>query len=238
MIIEWRRRTQKNQHERRKIRHNSRNTTHQPKPFHQPNPTFDTILIPYKEQNFEKAIIKITEGIVSYLDQNATISNEILLQVPDENISEWYGRKILKNQLNVHLTNQEMRCLCMKLRGEVSSSSNLSNSSSSSSFSSSSSSSSLPSISSQSPTHAHETKKNEESSSKKYHRSSSSSSSSSHENHPTSDPSNHRSEIVSSDPEQVSMISGKALKTLVINLRNMILKRRTGRIPLLPIKST
>lgn len=225
MIIEWRRRQEKTQHERRKVHHNSRNTSHHPKPFHQPTPTFDTTPIPYKEQYFEKAILKITEGIVNYLDQNTAISTEILLQVPDENISEWFGRKVLKQQFNIHLTKHEMRCLCMKLRGEVQQKS--------------SSSSSLPLITSSTPSHANETKTLEQKSSKKYRKMSSSSSSSSISSNEPSDyskGSQNEAQLSPTDPEHVSMISGKTLKTLVINLRNMIMKRRQGHIPLLPLK--
>jgi hypothetical protein len=275
MIIEWRRRDEKiKQQKRHHTHHKRRALVHQHKPFHQPtltsspshsSSTSETFSLPFNKTNFEQAIVKLSEGIVQFLDQNTAITTEILLSVPDGNISEWYGRKILKEQLDVRLTQQEMRCLCMKLRGEQSSSSSLSPSSSVSSaapllthnpsFLSRSPSFSpscqpLPSLSPISISSSSSTSSSSHSviKQKKYFSQRSFSSSSERQagevneegnslpsGHPLIANSGGSNNSSRGDTNEDPMVSGKALKTLVINLRNMIVKKRHGHIPLLPI---
>lgn len=243
MIIEWRKRNEKDKQEKIKLHQISLKQLQQPKPFYQSTTShFETISIPYEEKYFERAIVKITEGIVQTLETKirASVSTEILLQVPDGNISEWYGKKMLKEQLNISLTKQEMRCLCMKLRGESSSATTASDSSPAKSSSSSSASAT-----------ALEQERNpslvrmQSKLSRGISRSSSSCSSSS-DHQPQALPElpqstsqmRSRSEgnkLETSVTESIAMISGKSLKTLLINLRNMILKRRMRQIPHLHI---
>jgi hypothetical protein len=247
MIIEWRRRDERMKQDKRHQHHHNRHAVvHQHKAFHQPSPSLEAIPIPFTKADFERAIVKISEGIVSYLEQNTAITTEILLPVPDGNISERYGRKVLKEQLNVRLTRPEMRCLCMKLRGELSSSSSPSPSSSvlsrSPSFSPShhlpslspssisSSSSSLSSFHEERSRPNAETKQTRSKKLQKRSCSSSSEGESDEQGNSSTD-----QQTTSSSSSEDPMISGKALKTLLINLRNMIVKKRLGHIPLLPV---
>lgn len=118
MLVEWRRRDRKEARERKEI--SARKQIRKQESMKRKNKQERSVAAggevgkSFQSAIYEQSVVRLSETIVRLLQAG----DKVTLSIPDGFVSEWYVQRCFREQWNLQLSREEVRTICMKLRGE------------------------------------------------------------------------------------------------------------------------